>query len=250
MEPTVLYEKKGRVVYITLNRPHVLNAMDGDMVVQLNDAWKAFSRDDDAWVAVVCASGRAFCSGADAKALAAGWSGSVSPAMPGVGVEVWKPIIAAINGYCIGAGLVLAMLCDIRIADENASISYPEARIGSSGGIGADLTRYIPFGLAMEILLTCQPVGAQRAYEMGFINKVTPPDKLLAEVSLMAESIAENAPLVTRALKMLAHRGAHSPHYEGQAIMSQIVMPMIGSEDLKEGAQAFTEKRKPKFKGR
>ena len=242
----VLYEKKGRISYITLNRPEKLNAFNIGLKNGLIKAWKEFVSDDDAWVAIVTGAGdRAFSAGADLKEPAP----SVL-AIPGIGTDIWKPLIAAVRGHCLGIGLVLAMQCDIRIAASDAQFGYPEAIAGKSGGIGAGLIKYMPHAIAMQLFFTAQPISAQRAYEVGFVNKVVPPEELLREATDMAETIAANAPLVIRALKELAYAGSHRTLREAHGIAERILNTVQESEDANEGPRAFIEKRKPRFKGK
>lgn len=250
-KPSVLYEKRGAIAYITLNCQESGNAMSKAIAAELGKIWQDFSSDNDARVAVLGANGKNFCTGINIKEVVAGWHGEgTTPAYPGLGVEVEKPIIAAINGYCGGAGLVLAMQCDIRIAEESAQFAYPEARVGASGGVGADLTRYMPIGVAMELLLTGQPISAQRAYELGFVSRIATDGKVMEEASKIAEVVSQNAPLVLRLLKALAYKGTYSAHREEAIVQSQLLAPIINSEDAREGMTAFIEKRRPRFKGR
>lgn len=246
----VIYRNRGQIADIILNRPDKLNAMDKDMVKGLNQAWVRFNADSEARVAIVSSSNdKAFCSGADLNELLSGKPTPLGPSMPGIGIEVWKPIIAAINGYCLGAGLVLAMLSDIRIASDDALFAYPEARVGQTGGVGTALPKYIPAGLALELLLTAERINAERAYQIGFVNKIAPKQELMGEANKIAEIIAGNAPLVVSALKKLTYMSLHPNIIETGALGSRILSPLPLSEDAKEGPQAILEKRKPIFKG-
>lgn len=253
MAPTkaVLYERKGSIAFITINRPEKLNAMNKAVVEGLKDSWDTFNGDEAARVAVLSGSGgKSFCSGADLHDLLDPSQVVLSPAIPGVGVEVWKPIIAAVSGHCLGAGFMLAMFSDIRIATADAQFGYPEARVGFSVGIGSAFTRYMPMGLALELLLTGEKVSAQRGYEMGFVNRIAPADKLMIEATQLAEKIAANAPLVVTALKKLAYMGSHPSLVEISALVNRILTPLSESEDARIGPKAILEKRKPEFRGK
>ena len=250
MKSCIIYEKTEGIAYITLNRPDKLNALNLEMVDELAKVWADFSQDESVRVGIITGTGNAFCAGVDIGDVSSRLLEDITPALPGLGIEVFKPIIAAINGYALGAGLILAMQSDIRIAVRHAKLGYPEAKVGSSAGIGADLARYIPIGITMELLFTGEPITAQRAYEVGFVNKVVTKEKLIQQASEMARVISANAPLVLRELKILANKSMHSILYEGTVIRNQIVRPVQKSEDAQEGFRAFLEKRKPEFKGK
>jgi enoyl-CoA hydratase/carnithine racemase len=246
MGENVLYKKKGHIVYITMNRPEKLNALNRALVEGLKTAWAKYSQDDDAYVAVLAgAGGKAFCAGMDLND-----QGDLSPAFPGIGIELYKPVIAAINGYCFGGGLAVAMYSDIRIASSDAQFAMPEAKRGIMTGYGQALTRYIPMGVAMELLITGNVITAQRAYEIGFVNQVVAPDKLTKTAVTMAEGIAENAPILIKTVKKLVQLQTYPSVMEVATVGHRIVTTLAESEDAKEGARALMEKRKPVFKGR
>ncbi len=246
MSDVVLYEKKGHIVYITMNRPEKHNALNRALVEGLKNAWMEYSQDDEAYLAILSGAGeKAFCAGMDLND-----QGDLAPAYPGIGVELYKPVIAAVNGYCFGGGFAVAMYSDLRIASNNAQFALPEAKRGIMAGYAQVLTRYIPMGIAMEILITGKTITAQRAYEVGFVNQIVPADQLMEAATTIAEGIAENAPLLIQTVKKLVQLQTYPSIMEVAAVGHRIMTALIESEDAKEGARALKEKRKPIFKGR
>jgi len=261
----VRYEPSGRIAWITLDRPDALNTFDRAMHNELQDAWLAFRDDPDLWVAIVTGEGdRAFSAGADVRGFGSQpKAGEKRPMGPGRhlwetrydwdlqgGLEVWKPTIAAINGYCIGEGLTLALACDLRIASDRATFAYPEVQIGLPTIAGAiRAPRVIGLGAALELLLTGERVDARRAYEMGLVNKVVPHDDLRAEATRWAERLARNAPQAMAATKEVAYR-SQAMSFTDALRMGEAMRKLAGStDDAREGVRAFREKREPDYHG-
>mgnify|MGYP000070600776 CR=1 FL=1 len=172
------------------------------------------------------------------------------PALPFRGLELWKPLIAAINGHALGGGLEIALACDIRIASENARLGSPEVTLGIIPGWGATqrLPRAIPWAKAAELLLTGKPIDAQEAYRIGLVNKVVPPKQLMPAAKEYAETICQAAPLAVRAAKEAMIRGYSMPLEEGLRLENSLIAYTFGTEDYIEGTTAFAEKRKPDYK--
>ena len=262
---SILFEKRERIVLITINRPQAMNALDEETRGRLNQAWIDFRDDPDLWVAVITGAGdKAFCAGADLKGVAEYYR-SLTPIQrrlksetePGVGgitrnLEVYKPIIAAINGYCLAGGLELALACDIRIASENASFGLTEVSRGIIPGAGGTqrLPRLIPPAKALEMILAAQRIDAWEAERIGLVNSVVPLEDLLPEAMGMAEKICRNAPLAVQAAKEAVYRGLEMPLAEGLRLEQLLAEPVRQTEDAQEGPLAFTEKRSPRFKGK
>src|SRR5205807_6551322 len=198
-----LYELEGHVATITYNRPEALNAINGEMRRELNDAFGRFRDDEDAWVAIVTGAGKAFCAGADLRdgAGSAGDFAGTFWEKPTVnsfesGWEIFKPVIAAVNGYCLGYGLTLVTWCDFVIASERAEFGYPEVMLGTPAIVGAiRLPQRINWQYAMELLLTGDRIDARRAKEIGLAGWVVPHDELTAEAPALAHRPVRSAPL-------------------------------------------------------
>jgi E-phenylitaconyl-CoA hydratase len=261
----VTFETTERIAILTINRPLAMNALDGETLAQLNKAWADFRDNPDLWVAIITGVGvKAFCAGADIKGLSQYYNSTTAiqrktkadnePGLGGItrNLEIWKPIIAAVNGYCLAGGLEIALACDIRIASTNATFGLTEVSRGIMPGAGGTqrLSRLIPLGKCLEMILTGDSIDAEEAYRIGLVNKVVPQDQLLPEAMRLAERISRNAPLAVRAAKEAVYRGLDLPLAEGLRLEHFLADPVRQSEDAKEGPRAFFEKRPPVFKGR
>lgn len=251
----LLYEKKGRIAILTLNRPERMNALSIELAQRLEAAWTDFQNDDSIWVAVITGSGdRAFCAGYDladqAERDKAGLP--VPKKLPQCSPRgIWKPVIAAINGYAIAGGFMLANDCDIRIAAEHAELAISESRWNLPAPWIHDLTTRLFLGHALEIVLWGDTrISAQRGYEMGWINRVVPKEKLMEEAMSWAERMLYLGPRCVRNLKEILYRGQYMVSSEGEAFAVALEQNLQGMEDTIEGPQAFVEKRKPRFKNR
>jgi enoyl-CoA hydratase/carnithine racemase len=257
---TILYEAEGSIARITINRPEAMNALDLESFRQLGEALRAFDADAERQVAILTgAGGRAFSAGADLKKMG-------GRAVDGTAGELWdlerqerlgqrlnvvKPVIAAINGYCLAGGLELALGCDIRIASTTASFGCPEVRWAILHGFGAmRLPWTVPLSVAMEMLLTGERIDAARAYEVGLVSRVVEPSQLLPTAEALARRIAENGPVAVRVTKELAWRSLHQHPDDALRFYNAVTALVHATEDAKEGPRAFTEKRAPRFQGR
>ena len=245
MSDAVTYETNGHVATIIMNKPDRMNRLDAEIVDALHQSWKRFMATDGERVAVVAGNGRAFSAGADLNAI----PHDLYRAIPGIGVYVDKPVVAAVQGWCVGGGMVLTTMCDLMVAADDAMFSYPEVKIGFSGGLISNLASRIPHKIAMELLLTGEPITAQRAYEVGYVNKLTPADEVLSAATAYAEGIAAQAPLPSRMLKRFTAEALPKGPTEQAGIARVQVEAINTSADGEEGIAAFMEKRPPVFKG-
>ncbi|MGZ4691087.1 MAG: enoyl-CoA hydratase/isomerase family protein [Acidimicrobiia bacterium] len=258
MPDTVRYERDGHVATITYNRPDVLNAINGELRQDLNAAWDRFREDEEAWVGIVTGAGRAFCVGADlrdGRGSVGEWPGSFWE-IPTInsfesGLELWKPTIAAVNGYCLGYGLTTVARCDFVIASDRAEFGFPEVRLGVPTIVGAmRLPGRIGWSNAMEMLLTGERFDAQRAHEMGLVWRVVPHADLIAEAHVLADRLVQAAPLAQRASKEMAARGPRLP-WEDALRLGESMRRVVGAtEDASEGMRASAEHRDPEWRGR
>jgi E-phenylitaconyl-CoA hydratase len=257
MVPRVLYELDGRVATITYNRPEALNAIDAALRADLNDAFARFREDEDAWVAIVTGAGRSFCVGADMRdgAGAAGDFAGTFWERPTVnsfesGWEIFKPVIAAVNGHCLGYGLTLVTWCDFVIASEEATFGFPEVRLGIPTIVGAiRLPERIGWQAAMELLLTGERIDARRALEIGLAGRVVPAGELLPEARRLAERLLAAAPLAARATKEMAVRARNLPLTEAIRFGETMRRLAGATADAAEGAAAARERRPPTWTG-
>ncbi|TMB95883.1 MAG: enoyl-CoA hydratase/isomerase family protein [Chloroflexi bacterium] len=256
----MLFDRKDRLAYVTINRPERRNAIDPATSAELHEAFSAFKDDDDLWVAIVTGTGdQAFSAGADLVAMAesfAGGGGGVPMNVPFGGItrgfECWKPMIAAINGYCLAGGLEVALACDIRIAADHATFGLPEPKraiIPAAGGTQR-LPRAVPLAFAMELLLTGERFDAQTALRFGLVSRVVPAAQLLQTAQEVAAKILECGPLAVRAIKQAALQGRQLSLEDGLKLETQLAGQVFRSEDAREGPTAFAQKRAPQYKAR
>ena len=243
-----IYEKKGKIAYITLNRPDKMNALNTELINELSKIWIDFRDDDDLWVAVLTGAGRAFCVGADFQSInEPGFT--TDPIETPAHHRTWKPVICAVNGLALGRGMGLALKCDIRIASEAAKFGCPEPKFGTITRVDI-FEPYIPRGIAFEMLLTGDSINARRAYEINLVNKVVPHEQLLKEATAMAEKLCINAPLAVRGVKEMLVKNKALRSAEVNALFENVKARIRESEDRKEGIRAFKEKRKPVWKAK
>ncbi len=257
------YEKRGRIAYVTINRPEVLNALHAAATAELSAIWDDFAEDPECWVAILTGEGRAFSAGNDLKATAARDRGEGSgPATAGAAMakgfggitsrfDLFKPVIAAVNGWAMGGGFEMALACDIIIAAEGAQMGLPEPRVGLIAGAGGvhRLPRQIPLKRAMGMMLTAKPIDAQEAYRLGLVNEVVPLEQLIPTAERWANEILEAAPLAVRGSKEAAMTGLEFGEPLGELIRTRYdnVVAHMASKDRVEGPAAFAEKRTPNW---
>ena len=253
----VKFEREGKVAVITLDRPEKLNAMNLDMYVEISERLLEIDRDESIWVGIVTGAGdRAFTAGADLISvhdpdqLPGAW-GAVRADRFDLGLEVQKPLIAAVNGYCLAGGLELALVCDIRIASERAQFGTPEVKWNLLHGFGAQLLPDI-VGLsnAMKLLLTGELIDASEAHRIGLVQEVVAHDTLLTRAHEVAEQICRNGPMAVRMTKELVMRSRDMTLADGVRYYQSLMRTIDASADLVEGTRAFAERRQPAFRNR
>jgi enoyl-CoA hydratase/carnithine racemase len=253
-EPAAVGERRGGVAIIRLNRPAALNSVNAALSTAVGELIEQAAADDEVRVVVLTGTGRAFCAGADLKALASGESLD-APGHPEWGFAgytrhwIEKPTIAAVNGFALGGGTELVLASDLAVVDENAKLGLPEVTRGlfaAAGGV-LRLQTQIPFKIAAEMVLTGKPITAAEAHGLGLINQIVAAGTALDAALDVAETIAKNAPIAVRESKTLLHKAAHSSTWDPPvwALNQDAMGRVFNSADAREGAKAFAEKRPP-----
>ena len=251
------YQKDGRIAIFTINRPEVMNALSPEALSEMTEALIDFRDNKELWVGIITGAGeKAFCTGLDLRGASPG--SNLNPGRQGApqatlvrGLELWKPLIAAVNGYALGGGLELALACDFIYASENAKFGQPEINLGIIPGFGGTqrLSRLLGKAIAKELCMTGLMISAQEAKALGLVNKVFPPDKLWEETMKTANLIASKGKVSLRSVKQCIDRGYDTDLRRGCQMECDHFGLCMSSPDAKEGMSAFLEKRKPEFKG-
>jgi enoyl-CoA hydratase/carnithine racemase len=250
----VLYEKKGKIARFTLDFSETHNRIDAETYRALGHELMKFGDDPELLVGVITGTGEIFSTGADHNSILVPWCNKTfkEPPMITRGLDIWKPLIAAINGPARGGGVEIALACDIRIASENAYLQFPEVGRGLLPGLGGTqrLPRVISRAKAAEMILMGTPVSAEEAHRIGLVNAVVPLKQLLPTAEQWAAKICDNGPLAVKRAKEAMIRGSNMPLEEGLRLELAFFEEVLQSEDYEEGLDALKENRKPEYKGR
>jgi enoyl-CoA hydratase len=251
------YKKEGKIAIFTINRPEAKGALNVQAFIELHDALVNFRDDDELLVGIITGTSNVFCSGVDVRDFLPFLKKTANkpwqvPTTIIRGLEIWKPLIAAVNGVALGGGFELAIACDIRIASENAVFGSPEVTLGvfPGGGSTQRLPRIIPLPLAAEMLFTGRRIDAREAYRIGLVNKVVPLNELMPTAEKMALAICRAAPLAVKAVKEALIRGIGMRLEDGLQLENYFMQYITSTRDFIEGTTAFIEKRKPAFEGK
>jgi enoyl-CoA hydratase/carnithine racemase len=248
MNDAVTYESRDGIAVISINRPERMNAIGPEVEAGLAQAWVRLNDSPEDRVGILTAAGaRAFSAGRDRDAKAPPDYRSFTP---GVGIVLDKPLIAAVSGWCVGGAIVLVAMCDLCVATRDARFTYPEPKLGFAGGMIASLAARIPHKIAMELMLLGEVVDAQRAYEVGLVNRLAEPGAHLQEAMKLARRLADNAPLVMSMLKRFAAATIPQSPVEAAGFAWRENERVFRSEDFDEGLESFRDKRQPRFQGR
>ena len=253
---TVIYERKEQLVWLALNRPSVGNTINLQLANELSDACCEINQEEEIRVAIITGAGESFCSGADLNELALFTTDKLTQANPAslasrAVASLNCPVIAAINGDALGAGLELALSCDIRIASENARFGFPETSYGliPGGGGTQRLPRIVGKGKATELILIAEPIDAGEAHRIGLVTKVVPKEKLVEEAEEIAKRLSSRAPIAVRYAKEAVNKGMDMTLEQGLRLEADLSFLLQTTEDRAEGIKAFLEKRTGQFKG-